>query len=575
MSRPHQELRPSQFITTYGPGSLLETRSGPVILKTMDELFRRRGKDPQDFVIRESRLSRSVLNGARVVRLPTNAELEEPSDEPIYPTTPFPAWALCTQHGRDQVLYQAEHGCPLCGSMPHYERRQKAGREAIRFVASCPEGHLDDVNWHQVVHGKAGGCKPNHYLWHGGGRSLKHVEIQCPQCKVRTNFGTAYSRPWPCSGRFPEQGPRSSGCSERARIFQRGASNLRMPVVRSALTILDLPAPLFNVLKDTRIITMAKVLKSLNMLNEPTFQVQLDPLGLPEATRLMLIQTPWQDLEQAIHQILNEESGTGVPLRDEEFDRLVQAATYGAPAVQPLKRWGPPLFEVVLQDVTRFWGPAHRLRFRVTPVSRLHMVMVQTGYQRVNQTGNTVPCSFQFDGQEWYPGIELFGEGLFIDLEGVPLNLQGSRFDEWAKRSTTMDVERPVHPDHVWWHTLAHRILQSLSIDSGYSSAAIRERIYLNFDSAGVPHGGVLLYTVQPGGDGTLGGLIALASHFDQILNSALRDIHTCSNDPLCEEGPRNGAEGAVCYSCLLASETSCEYLNLGLDRLLLVENMP
>jgi hypothetical protein len=62
---------------------------------------------------------------------------------------------------------------------------------------------------------------------------------------------------------------------------------------------------------------------------------------------------------------------------------------------------------------------------------------------------------------------------------------------------------------------------------------------------------------------------------FDQILQTALQDVDNCSNDPLCEEAPSAGASGAACYSCLLVSETSCEHRNMGLDRLLLMENMP
>src|SRR5262249_17550928 len=158
------------------------------------------------------------------------------------------------------------------------------------------------------------------------------------------------------------------------------------------------------------------------------------------------------------------------------------------------------------------------------------------------------------------------------DLDGAPLPLAGGRVTEWQSRySTGPDPEPRLHPVHVWWHTLAHRLLQALAIDSGYSSAAIRERVYLTHQG-GTTRGRRLLDTVPPGGDGTLGGLIALVPRFDEVLDAALRDLTTCSNDPLCEQAPQLGAEGAACYSCLLASETSCEHRNLGLDRLLLLD---
>lgn len=72
-----------------------------------------------------------------------------------------------------------------------------------------------------------------------------------------------------------------------------------------------------------------------------------------------------------------------------------------------------------------------------------------------------------------------------------------------------------------------------------------------------------------------MGGMISLVDRFDRVLRRALGDVDTCSNDPLCEEAIGSGAEGAACFSCLLASETSCEHRNHGLDRLLLAENLP
>ena len=131
-----------------------------------------------------------------------------------------------------------------------------------------------------------------------------------------------------------------------------------------------------------------------------------------------------------------------------------------------------------------------------------------------------------------------------------------------------------LHPMFVWWHTLAHRLINGMAIDSGYSSASIRERVFVDIDDqSGSATGGVLLYTAQPGGDGTLGGLIALVPQFERVLGAALRNLDACSNDPLGGEetfglGKYNGA---ACYSCALISETSCEHRNMNLDRKLLL----
>jgi hypothetical protein len=138
-------------------------------------------------------------------------------------------------------------------------------------------------------------------------------------------------------------------------------------------------------------------------------------------------------------------------------------------------------------------------------------------------------------------------------------------------------VDHP-HPLHVWWHTVAHRVINALGIDSGYSSSSVRERVYSEIDATtGQARGGMLLYTVQPGGDGTLGGLISLVPSFGRVLDRAFRDLDSCSNGVLCDEerfdfGRPNGA---ACYACLFVSETSCEARNTGLDRTLLLDNLP
>jgi hypothetical protein len=204
------------------------------------------------------------------------------------------------------------------------------------------------------------------------------------------------------------------------------------------------------------------------------------------------------------------------------------------------------------------------------------MVLVQLGYRRLDPTNaQLVPVSFQSGARAWYPGVELFGEGIFLDLEDASLDLAGSRSSAWAASYNGDPTDETLHPVYVWWHTFSHRLLRALAVDSGYSSASIRERVFLHQEAGQPTRGGLLLYTVQPGGDGTLGGLLALARNFDQVIGSALRDITSCSNDPLCEEAFPNGINGAACYSCLLASETSCEQRNIHLDRVLLAENLP
>jgi hypothetical protein len=219
--------------------------------------------------------------------------------------------------------------------------------------------------------------------------------------------------------------------------------------------------------------------------------------------------------------------------------------------------------------------------------------MVQTGYRRLDPLAHLVDRPYD-DGQRlWYPGVELFGEGIFLDLDfgtsdvlarQFPLNGSAAVrwFDAWIdpnafQQNITPDDRDQLHPSFVWWHTFAHRLINALSVDSGYSSASVRERVFVDVDeNSGEANGGVLLYTTQPGGDGTLGGLVALVPEFERVLEGAFRNLDACSNDPLCCEEKFGPAKynGAACYSCALVSETSCEHRNMRLDRNLLLENL-
>jgi hypothetical protein len=89
---------------------------------------------------------------------------------------------------------------------------------------------------------------------------------------------------------------------------------------------------------------------------------------------------------------------------------------------------------------------------------------------------------------------------------------------------------------------------------------------------------GLLIYTAAGDSEGTLGGLVRLArpEMFEPLLKKALGRMAWCSADPICaeEHGGGKGARGlnlAACHACIMLPETSCETINNGLDRAMLV----
>ncbi len=545
------QIRRSQFLTTYGPGAILEGVNGPRVILSpeLSDIFSQIN-DLTRFEITDQRLSQGLLEGAGILRLPSNAELGKPETKAIYKTRRFPSWSLCTTHN---ILYRKtqddEKACPQCS--PVEDKREAwrvASRQAIRFVRACPAGHLDDVDWVGIINHLQDDCRPSYLLWHGSG-ALKNITIECPLCKAKINLGVAYSRPWPCSGRFPEKeagsDPFRPGCQEKSRIIQRGAANLRIPEIASALVIPQCDTNLHRLLQISSVYSVVVASETRPFASKQEFVKNLESLvkrkQLEQETLRQIDSYTEEEIFQAIGQIIGLEiSKNAYELRREEFQALLQAAEKGHPP-EPPRRFGEvPNFEVQVSQVRPdvYWN---NLNFRVTPINRLRVLMVQHAYRCI-PAGNIIqaqPVSTVFElpfvpGRKWYIGADLSGEGIFLDLnlKDRPDNqpfLGGKIAESWwqawhnpddyLSQSLLSGDKHQFHPLFVWWHTLAHRLINALSVDSGYSSAAIREHIFLDVDEkTGEANGGLLLYTAQPGGDGTLGGLIALVPEFERVL---------------------------------------------------------
>ena len=596
-----QSVRRSQFITTYGPGAILEGPDGPKIISTLGLSGLFANHRPGDFEVTDQRLSTALLNDARILRLPSNADLGRPDGYAIYSTGRFPTWSLCVGHGVDGILYRKRSGdnvsCPRCPQAPDsYASWRQAKRQAIRFIKACPVGHLDDVSWDRIIPHNSPDCRPGHLVWRGSGAALRHVQIVCPACGGNVNLGHAYSREWDCSGRFPELGNQQQlgGCDRKAKIIQRGAANLYLPDIKAAVTIPPRSTPIHRILEAHNIQSVLRT-NRFNSYGELMAALRvLEQSGLVSGRIVLeLGSTNGEAVMLAVNDLLTrQEPRTVEELKLEEFEALQHAAQNGHPRLRSTNRGLVDQFEVIKENVRTIVGPGGQ-PLRVTPLNRLRVVMVQTGYRRLEAINPLVDRAYEDEqGTRWYPGVELLGEGIFIDI-APPVNgsqttaLSGSVASGWNsawadpvgwRQNTTLEHADHLNPVFVWWHTFAHRLINALAIDSGYSSASIRERIYVSIDpQTRVASGGILLYTSQPGGDGTLGGLVALVPEFEMVLDAALRDVHTCSNDPLCfeERFDRGKSNGPACYACLLVSETSCEHRNMLLDRALLLENLP
>jgi hypothetical protein len=193
----------------------------------------------------------------------------------------------------------------------------------------------------------------------------------------------------------------------------------------------------------------------------------------------------------------------------------------------------------------------------------------------------------------WLPAIEVFGEGIYIELREDSINSWQAQNEAWlqarldddflARLADVLPTLPPLGLAGRAWasryllvHSLSHALINQLVFECGYSTASLRERLYVSGD-LNAPMAGILIYTAAGDSEGTLGGLVELGSRdrLGFLVRRALSRVSWCSADPVCSENL--GGQGArlanlaACHACILLPETSCETINHGLDRATIV----
>lgn len=217
---------------------------------------------------------------------------------------------------------------------------------------------------------------------------------------------------------------------------------------------------------------------------------------------------------------------------------------------------------------------------QVSRVSRLREVRALYGFSRITPvTSEDAVVPVSSSASTWLPAIEVMGEGIFLRFDET--RLRSFLESHYARQRHAMLIEShhlaagdragEIDLRMVTLHSLAHILLNELSLTAGYPAASLRERVYAESEQAGI-----LIYTATADSAGSLGGLASLSQpdRLSAVLASAIRRACWCTSDPVCIETPSSGVDGqnlAACHACLLLPETSCEHFNVKLDRALLV----
>lgn len=516
----------------------------------------------------------------------------------------FPQWLFCPSCRR-MIRWSYKKERP--GEHPLCEQCTKRSKLVpMRFVAACKGGHLTEVPWERWAHSNAVDpaqqqCRAGTLKFEtrrGGGGGLGSLWVVCRTCdadrslhgiarkdSLRGVIGSCENRqPWEwadLSGRTP--------CQHFPQVLQRGATNLYFPKVPSALDIPDSSGSTTdaldeNIKANTNYAYLKKFYTSTTIPDtDPSVTVTAgliaSDLQCAPADVLKVVKADLEPPKAA------QPKGTEGLLR-EEWEAFVSANAADDPKAP---------FVAERADVTTVLGSVpdgHPFRALadcldlVVLARRLREVRALQGFER-QEPGSAMVKPDLERNLGWLPGIEVYGEGIFLSLnEGrmaqwetlnkVAIEARLGAMEE-RRRRTNLAFLPKYSPRFVVLHTLAHMLIRQLSFECGYASSSLRERIF-----AASPEGsingmaGILIYTAEGDSEGSLGGLVreGQPERLLPTLLTSLQNARWCSADPICRELEAQGLEGlnrAACHACTLVSETSCVCSNVMLDRAVLV----
>ena len=587
IKKPHGEMRQSQLITTFGPGSMVDLPNHSVLVAGLEN-WSLLGSE----TISEPRLSRKL---AKVLGVPT-VELRTPppaSDDPTAPSSgiigyQFPEWFITQglEESKDSSIRTRllVHRKSLTKGKFRDKDKKKKDVVPVRFVRACRAGHIGDIDWYAFVHNGPSDCaKKIRQLYideRGTSGDLTEVWIRC-ECKAERSLAQAAilanralgscdgSRIW--LGAFTKE-----PCGEPSRLLIRSASNAYFPQTMSVISLPERDEAVRRAVD--AVWSYLEAVDSLEILKYERKKAAVKAAleGLSDEEVFAELQSRKMGAVKTDKPVKVAELETLVSAKDEVGEDRPEGVFYAR--ALPKAKW-----DVAWMDAIQ----------RVVLVHRLREVVAQVAFTRFEAAAPDIEGELDIGVRRaslarevtWLPAFENKGEGVFVQFKTAAVadwlqkadtqaraNKLGAGFAEWKKEHVGTKREFP-GAAYVMLHSFSHLLITALSLSCGYPASSIRERVYA-IPNVGY---GVLLYTGTSDAEGTLGGLVQVGRRIQETVKAALDLGMLCSNDPVCAQHDpssrheRRFLHGASCHGCLLVSETSCEQQNDFLDRALVV----
>ncbi len=541
------------------------------------------GQIASDIIPYVTRVS-MALNIDKELRMPPKAQENERGevDGSYLPAVLFPVYAKCQKCGllhnnpwrKQDKKFTENVLCEMC----------KSNLEQLTWCSVSNKGHLGEVPWHYICHQDSETvCKADFessYIkldTNSNGRRI----VKCSRCGSQNYYENAKTniinsiQPW-IYGKAP-----TLDQDDIVEILEVNNPGVYLPERVNALVI-----PPESRISKTSIID--------RLYNNSKLRREIDGIKIPLRRKGKLKEAATEyrcevaDIKSALDEIKN-----GYPYFDENI-------TVGELIEDEYKAFLAPLENVADDEdfVTIHKSDEfHALHDEIQNpelksiismidnhivATRLREIQVFKGFYRGFE-GDKIKRELVLPDiigeSNWFPAIELFGEGIFFTLdekilsqwEGIPSVRK--RADEILKRyeksEVNLNTDVEITPRFLLLHTLSHLVIRELESTAGYPAASLKERIYCSRDRK---MAGVLIYTTVADIVGSLGGIVETAEQkeFLTLLDGAFKHARWCSLDPVCTEHEGQGPgwlNRAACHACSLVPEPSCDYGNVFLDR--------
>lgn len=472
-------IRPSQFITKYGPGSLIPGKSVTWVVPSVEDLISALKTKPsfsepdtqgqielKKYEVVDNQMRRILhrLNpraewkNLMMFQLPSNTSLAMPNLEKLYRCKIVSTWGIChnaAHHSKVlgrivQVGLKRVVLCPKCEKVSGCPESEKFF--GVRYLAACKKGHLGDINWPYEVH-RNKKCDGEAFEWRTFGGN-DNAEIVCTKCGKSTNYLELMDRSnrgqIACSGRFAESG-KTDICEKingrsQAKMVSKGLMSLKLPIIMTTLKIPGHKGTLIEYYEsialalDTYIGIFPNYTKDglVSWMND---QRNNKKAGFTRKLVDLTMKASDREIRAAVEYIKKittvdgqrEESMSEVESLQEELHSLESQTHDRGTGAQIGTDTSPPDNRFPIR-----FG-ACGLRFEAMPFDNIRVTQVQTGYTRevpspadsgqsdsgigtidTIRIGEPVRSSSKYKDPSdniWYVANQLVGEGVFIHLD--------------------------------------------------------------------------------------------------------------------------------------------------------------